>query len=165
MTTPFAPHEHADLRARLRDFHEDYVACLDAGDLDGWVRFFTDDAHYRIVSLENFREDLPLSAWECQGIGALRDRVAALRETTVFEPRTLRRLVSGVRVTAVQGSEVRAEASFAVLESLSDRETHVFLTGRYLDLLVPGDDGAPRLRRRTCVYDNWRIRTSLVYPV
>lgn len=152
------------LRARLRDFHDDYLCALDALDLDAWVGFFTEDCHYRVVSLENHREGLPLSTIECRGIGAVRDRVAALRETAVFEPRTLRRFVSGVRVTGAQGDSITAQANFAVFENLSDREPTVFLTGRYLDSLVRHGDGF-LLRQRVCVFDNHRIRTSLVYPV
>ena len=52
-------------------------------------------------SLENFKEKLPLSTIACQGLGSLRDRAAAIRETAVFEPRTVRRMVSGVRVNAL----------------------------------------------------------------
>jgi anthranilate 1,2-dioxygenase small subunit len=152
------------LRAQLRDFNDDYATALDEGDFDAWAGFFTDDCRYRVVSLENHREQLPLSAVECLGIGSVRDRVAALRETAVYEPRTLRHLVSGVRLGASGGGEIVAQASFAIFESLWDRETHVFLTGRYLDRLV--HEGATlRLRERVCVYDNYRIRTSLIFPV
>jgi anthranilate 1,2-dioxygenase small subunit len=152
------------LRAQLRDFNDDYASALDDGDFDAWAGFFTDDCRYRVVSLENWRDQLPLSTIDCLGIGSVRDRVAALRETAVYEPRTLRHLVSGVRLGSAGAGEIAAQASFAIFESLSDRETHVFLTGRYLDRLVREGDTL-RLRERVCVYDNYRIRTSLIFPV
>ena len=151
------------LRAELRDLHDDYVTALDELDFASWIGFFTEGCLYRVVSLENFVQELPLSTIECQGLGSLRDRVAAIRETAVFEPRTLRRMVSGTRIRSIDGG-IRAQANFAVFESLSDREPHLFMTGRYLDR-VAREDGRLKLRERICVFDNYRVRTSLVYPV
>lgn len=157
------PGAETALRAELRDLNDDYAAALDDLDLAKWTGFFTDDCHYRVVSLENFNEGLPLSTMECHGVGSLRDRIAAIKVTAVFEPRTMRRMVSGVRVLANDG-DIRAQASFAIFESLSDREPHIFMTGRYLDRLTRQGDRL-KLRQRVCVYDNYRVRTSLVYPV
>jgi len=153
----------APTRAQLRDFYDDYALALDDGDLDRWTTFFTDDCLYRVVSRENFQEGLPLCTMECRGIAMVRDRVAALRETTVFEPRTLRRMVSCLRVNE-GGQGASSQANFALYESMSDRETHLLLVGRYLDRVVR-QGGELKFRERVCVYDNYRIRTSLVYPV
>lgn len=151
------------LRAELRDLYDDYAGALDDLDFESWVGFFTQDCLYRVVSLENFAQGLPLYTLECHGTGSLRDRVAAIRKTAVFEPRTLRRMVTGVRVKDAAG-EIRAQANFAIFESLSDREPHLYMTGRYLDRLVR-QEGRLKLRERICVYDNYRVRTSLIYPV
>lgn len=158
------PDAAAALRAQLRDLYDDYANALDDLDLVAWTGFFTDDCLYRVVSLENFSQGLPLSTIECHGAGSLRDRIAAIRETAVYEPRTLRHIVSGVRVNAVEADDVLAQASFAIFESLSDREPHLFMTGRYLDRVVREGDRL-KLRERVCVYDNYRVRTSLVFPV
>ena len=151
------------LRAEMRDFNDDYASALDEVDLDRWAGFFTEDCHYRVVSLENFKQELPLSTLECHGIGSVRDRIAAIRQTAVFEPRTLRHIVSSVRVEG-EGDMFSAQASFAIFESLSDREPHILMVGRYHDKLVR-QAGRLLLRERLCVYDNYRVRTSLVYPV
>lgn len=163
MTSPTSTADTA-LRAKVRDFNDDYAGALDDLDFARWVDCFTEQCHYRVVSLENFKEGLPLSVMECHGAGSLRDRIAAIRQTAVFEPRTLRRMVSGVRVDSVEGEQVRAQANFAIFESLSDREPHVFMTGRYLDRLTLHEDRL-KLVERVCVFDNHRVRTSLVYPV
>jgi len=151
------------LRAEVRDLYDDYAASLDDLDFPAWVGFFGEGCLYRVVSLENFNQGLPLSTIECHGLGSLRDRIAAIRETAVFEPRTLRRMVSGTRINGV-GVEIRAQANFAVFESLSDREPHLFITGRYLDRLTR-ENGRLKLHERICVYDNYRVRTSLIYPI
>ena len=152
------------LRAELRDLYDDYASCLDEMDLDSWCGFFTDDCTYKVISFENYSEGLPLALIECRGIGMVRDRVAAIRETTVYEPRLLRHLVSGARVDGVAGDVVAARANFLIAESLSDREPQIAMVGRYLDRLVR-IGGALKFRERFCVCDNYRIRTSLVVPV
>ena len=156
--------ELAALRGRVRDLYDDYAACLDELDLDGWCGFFTDDALYQVISSENHAEGLPLALIECRGLGMIRDRVAAIRETAVFEPRALRHLVSGVRVTDAADGAIVAGASFLVIESLSDREPQIALVGRYVYRLVQVGS-ALKFAERRCIYDNYRIRTSLVYPV
>jgi anthranilate 1,2-dioxygenase small subunit len=148
-------------RAELRDFYDDYAIALDDFDLDRWCGYFVEDCLYRVVSRENFDEHLPISTMECRGIAMLRDRIAALRETTVFEPRRLRHMVSCVTTTrAATGSQ----ANFAVFECLSDRESHVLMVGRYMDKVVR-EGGTLKFKERVCVYDDYRIRTSLIFPV
>ncbi|MFZ4758322.1 MAG: aromatic-ring-hydroxylating dioxygenase subunit beta [Burkholderiaceae bacterium] len=156
--------DHSALRARLRDFNDDYAACLDAVELERWPDFFVEDCRYRVLSRENHDAGLPLSLIYCDGRNMLKDRVTALRETTVYEPRALRHFVAGVRVVSTDGPRVRAEANFLIVESLSDREPTVNLVGRYLDTLLETDAGL-LLQDRWCVVDNYRIRTSLIIPV
>jgi anthranilate 1,2-dioxygenase small subunit len=152
------------LRADLRDFYEDYAACLDEEDLGRWITFFTDDGVYRVTSRENHAAGLPLCAIECVGMPMIRDRVAAIEATTVYEPRSLRHMVSCLRINRVEGGIIEAQANFAIFECLSDREPHVFMSGLYLDK-VRREDAGFRFKERVCVYDNYRIRTSLVLPV
>jgi anthranilate 1,2-dioxygenase small subunit len=152
------------LRAELRDIYEDYAFCLDEDRLESWPDFFTDDCHYRVLSRENHDAGLPLGLIYCMNKNMLRDRVTALRETTMFEPRSLRHFISGVMVRDAKGDEVRAQANFAIMESLSDREPTLNMVGRYLDCWRSTDEGW-RIARRDCVYDNYRVRTSLIVPV
>ncbi len=153
-----------ELRARLRDFYDDYAFCLDEGELERWPQFFDDDCRYRVISRENYDDDLPQATLYCDGMGMLKDRVTALRETTVFEPRSLRHFVGGVQVRGVEGDLIRSQANFAILESLSDREPVVNMVGRYIDTVLRDGDGF-RFKDRFCVYDNYRIRTSLIIPI
>ena len=91
------------------------------------------------------------------------DRVHAIRKSTVFEPRSLRHIVSGVRVRS-EAEVIEALASFVIFESLSDKEPRIFMVGRYFDRLVRHGDGF-LFKERACVFDNYRIMTSLIIPV
>lgn len=152
------------LRLELREFLEAYCCCLDEGDFARWPDFFTDDALYRITGYENFDAGLAYGPINCFGIGMIRDRALAIRETTVYEPRRMRRLVSNLRLRSVGEDGMRCEASFAVFETLLDRDPRVFMTGRYVDRIVRTDAGL-RFAERICVYDNDRILQGLVLPV
>lgn len=152
------------IRSELRDAYEDYANKLDNLDLDGWVESFTEDCHYRVISQENMRANLPLGLIYCMNKNMLRDRVLALRETTMYEPRTLRHFISGVTVTKVDGDEVHAQANFVIFESQSDQEPQISLVGQYQDIFVRTDNDY-LLKYRDCIYDNYRIRNSLIIPV
>jgi anthranilate 1,2-dioxygenase small subunit len=154
----------AELLARLRDFYDDYTFYLDEGQLEKWPEFFTEDCRYRVISRENYDADLPHATLYCDGLNMVKDRVTALRETTVYEPRSLRHLVGGLQVLEVEGGLIKSQANFAIFESLSDREPQVNMVGRYVDAIVRR--GSRFLfKDRFCVFDNYRIRTSLIIPV
>ena len=152
------------LRLELDELYAAYAACLDDGALEAWPEFFTDDCRYAIVPRENYDRGLPLAVMRCESRGMLVDRVAALRRASVYAPRALRHLVSGIRITAADEAEVRAQANYAVLQTLPDEETRVFNAGRYIDRLVR-EAGTLKFRERLCVYDSILVPGSLVYPL
>jgi anthranilate 1,2-dioxygenase small subunit len=151
-------------RSELRDFYEDYAACLDAGALADFPSFFTDDAKYQVISRENHDEGLEHAPMFCLGRAMIEDRVVATLETALYQPRSLRHFISGVRITAEEGGEVQAQANFLIIESLLEQEPQILMVGRYLDRLVR-EKGKLKFRERACVYDNYRIRTTLIIPV
>ena len=152
------------LRLELEDLFAAYAACLDDGELERWPEFFTDDCRYEIIPREIFERRLPLAVLRCESKGMLIDRVAALRRSSVYAPRALRHLVSGVRITGIEGDSVRAHANYAVLQTLSDEHTTIFNAGRDLDRVVRSD-GVLKLAERLCVYDSVLVPGSLVYPI
>jgi len=152
------------LRLELEDLFAAYAACLDDGELERWPEFFTDDCRYEIIPRENFERGLPLAVLRCESKGMLIDRVAALRRSSVYAPRALRHLVSGVRIVGIEGGVVCAHANYAVLQTLSDEHTTIFNAGRYLDRVVRSD-GVLKLAERLCVYDSVLVPGSLVYPI
>jgi anthranilate 1,2-dioxygenase small subunit len=149
-------------------------------DLGRWPSFFTDDAVYRVISRENYDAGLSHAAIYCDGVGMIKDRAVAIAETSVYAPRAWRHFVSGVRLLApagdvaqvtaggvahaTAGDVAHATANFAVIESMASSEPRVALVGRYVDTIEVGEQPW-RLRQRDCVYDNYRIHTSLIVPV
>lgn len=151
-------------RAELRDLYEDYAACLDAEALTDFPSFFTEDAKYQVISRENHDDGLEHAPIFCLGRAMIEDRVTALTEAALYQPRSLRHFISGVRIAGEADGETRAEANFLIIESLIEQDPQILMVGRYLDRVVR-EGGALRFRERTCVYDNYRIRTTLVIPV
>lgn len=153
-----------DLLYALDRLTNDYVHALDAGELEDWPGFFTTDGVYKILPRENHENGHPIAVMYCEGRGMMQDRVAAIRETLLFAPRTLRHITGNTRILGIERGAIRAQTNYAVFESTRDRNTEVFNAGRYLDR-VTVDDGALRYRERLCVYDSSWIPTSLIYPL
>jgi anthranilate 1,2-dioxygenase small subunit len=154
----------ASAREVLEDLHLRYVDALDDDHLEAWPELFTDGCSYRVMSAENEAQGLPLAVIRADSRGMLRDRVAALRSTAMYIPRTMRRLVTNVHVLSADERAIAAKARFAVFQTLPDEPTTVFAVGTYHDVAVLDDDGAWRFREKRCVYDGI-IPNSLVIPL
>ncbi len=154
-----------DFRFALDALLAEYVSVLDDDALDLWPDLFVEDCVYKIVPRENFEMDLPLAVFSCEGQGMLKDRVTAIRETLLFEPRALRHITSGMRVlgTDPDGS-VRSQTNYVVYENTVDETNSVFSVGRYIDRVV-SDAGRLKYAEKLCVFDTSVIDTSLIYPI
>ena len=150
--------------AELRDLYDEVGDLLDDDQMERLPDFFLDDCVYKIISKENFDEGLPHATVFCDGKGMLRDRIMALRETQVFEPRALRHFISGVRVLATDGGITHARANVMITECMADAEPRVLMVGRYLDQ-VQREGDALKFKERLVVFDNYRVHRSLVVPV
>jgi anthranilate 1,2-dioxygenase small subunit len=154
----------AALRHEIRDLYEEVGDLLDDDRVESLPDYFTDDCLYKVTSRENHDQGLPAGTIYCDGIGMLRDRILAIRETQVYEPRSWRHFISGVRVLGVDGDTIRARANVLLTEAMSDAEPTVFMVGRYLDTLVRRD-GRLLFRERVVVCDNHHVRRSLIMPI
>jgi anthranilate 1,2-dioxygenase small subunit len=152
------------LRHELRDLYETIGDLLDDNRVEELPDYFTDDCTYKVTSRENYDQGLPASTMFCDGVAMLRDRILAIRETQVYEPRSWRHFISGVRVLAVDGDTIRARANFLVTEAMSDAEPTLFMVGRYEDELVRRD-GRLLFRVRLAICDNHHVRRSIVMPI
>lgn len=153
-----------ELRARVRELYDLHAELLDEGRLAEWVELFTPDCLYRVVSRENAAADLPLALMRCEGEAGLRDRVHAIQAVSVYTPRVMRHLVSGLRIAPPGPDGVPVRASFAVFESLPEEPTRLFATGTYEDVLREAD-GELRFAHKTAVYDGALIPNAMVYPL
>ena len=157
--------ESLKLRLELDALYADYTACLDDGDYDAWPEFFTETCLYKIIPRENYEQNLPLATMLCESKGMLKDRVYAVKETSMYGPRALRHLVSAIRIAGDDGNGgIDASANYAILQTLNDEETKVFQSGRYLDKLVR-EDGRLKFKQKLCVFDSNLVSNSLIVPV
>ena len=153
-----------DVYLSVAEMFEAYADACSAGQFHKWPAFFTTDAVYRVTSRENFEADLDHGDIYCDGLAMIEDRADALRDSTVHEPRTLRHIISHPRIHASGDGSLGARTSFLIVEAMSDDEPQVYMSGTYEDEIVAEQSGL-KFRKRVCVYDNYRIRTSLVHPV
>jgi anthranilate 1,2-dioxygenase small subunit len=148
----------------LRFLYEEIADSLDRDQIEALPGYFADDCLYRIISRENYDQALPAATLYCDGIRMLRDRVLALRETQVYEPRSWRHFISGVRVERIEAGVIYAGANVMVTEAMSDAEPTILIVGRYEDRLIRRD-GQLFFVERSVVYDNYRVVRSLIAPV
>ena len=152
------------LRYEIEELLAEYAAVLDAADLEQWPEFFTEQCFYEIIPRENYDRGLPLAIMRCESKGMLKDRVVAIRDTMMYEPRYLRHMISAIRITGESPAGITVEANYAVFETPMDDLTRVFNVGRYLDRIVR-DKGQLKFAEKHCVYDSILVPNSLIYPL
>ena len=152
------------LRLEIEELYAAYAECLDDGEIERWPELFTEDGLYKIVPRDNYERNLPLALMLCESRGMLHDRVEALQRSSVYAPRSLRHIVSSLRLKEQSSGLTRCAANYAVFETPLDELTRVFAVGRYLDVIVRVD-GALRFRERICILDSVVVPGSLVYPL
>ena len=138
------------LRMRLADLYCAYADALDDGELESWPEYFTEDCVYKIIPRENFEQNLPIALIYCESRDMLIDRVTAIRETALYVPRLLRHLTGNIRLREIGPDGLRLTASFALLQTMVDRPSELFMCGRYHDRVVEDGDRL-RFSERICV--------------
>jgi len=141
---------------RADDLFAAHGDLLDEERFDEWLELFTDDCLYLVVSRENEERGLPLAAIRCESRGYLQDRVVAVRETSMYTPRTQRHVIGRARADG----DGAISASYAVFQTLPDEPTAVFSTGRYRARLDGG-----RFAELRVVYDTTLVPNSIVKPL
>lgn len=154
------PADVMDLKTRTAEkFLYNEAALLDEWRLDEWLSLMATDAHYRIPPL-----DLPDAApGEALYLidddrNRLESRVRQLMGKTAWAetPRSrTRRLITNVRVSAIDGNVFKAMSNFAVWRFQFDN-TDVYV-GRYEHTFVESTEGL-RLQERKVVLDLEALR-------
>lgn len=152
------------LQCELEDLYTRYAEALDDGPLEDWPELFTEECLYLIMPRDNHELGLPMAIVRCESRDMLRDRITAVRETMMFEPRYLRHHVTNLRVRSQHGNSLTAAANFSIIEVLPDDLPRILMVGRYLDILQrEGEDW--RFSERRCVFDSLLVPNSIIYPV
>ena len=152
------------VRIAVSDLLDEYVHCIDADELERWPSFFTETGSYRITSAFNHHRGLPIAIVNAENRNMMMDRVAAIRGANVFEPQSYRHILSTVRVIAVDGGTVEAQASFMVVRTLHTGEQHMFVSGYYRDRMIK-EEGGYRFSEKLVVLDSDKIDTLLAIPL
>lgn len=154
------------LRHEIETFNTLYAAALDEQRLMDWVELFDDNAHYVVLSRENFERNLPVGLIYCENKGMIRDRAFALKETAMFAPRYVRHLIANLAVEAeASDGTIAARANYVVLQVLFDRpDATLHQVGTYYDRFRRTAKGLKLVERR-CVYDNLLVPNALCLPV
>src|ERR1700730_14491276 len=153
-----------ELRDDIDALCADYPEALDDTELARWPPFFVEDCLYKLVPRENWDRNLPIALMLCESRGMLRDRVAAVRNTAVYAPRTFRHLIGQFRIKAETPERIRVRANYVVFQTLVDDLTRIQNTGKYIDLIVRTPVGL-RFQEQICVFDSVLVPNSQIYPV
>ena len=148
----------------LQKLYDDYASVLDDGPLSNWPDFFTEQCLYMIQPRDNYDKDLPLAVMRCESRGMLQDRVRAVEESIMYEPRYLRHHITNVSAEDLHGDELKVKANYTVIQVLQDELPQILSTGRYLDQVVR-EHGVLRFKQKRVIYDSVLVPNSLIYPL
>jgi 3-phenylpropionate/cinnamic acid dioxygenase small subunit len=160
-----ASRSSAELFYELYDVYARYTEALDDGPLERWPGFFTEQCTYQIIPRDNFDQGLPLAIMRCESRAMVEDRVTAVKETMMYEPRYLRHHTTDLRIESATNEAARVRANFSVIEVLPDELPRILMAGRYLDRLERNEAGSWLFREKLCVFDSVLVPNSIVYPV
>lgn len=152
-------------RWALEDLYAEYARLLDDGPLEDWPALFLEDCLYLAIPRENHDAGLPLATLRCESRAMLRDRVRAIRETVMYEPRYLRHHITQIRPQQRDDGTIEVTAQYSVLEVLPDDLPRVLSVGRYLDVVATAPDGGLRFAEKRVVYDSVMVPNTIVYPL
>jgi salicylate 5-hydroxylase small subunit len=148
----------------LEWLYADCAAALDEGEFERWPSFFAEESSYFVTTQENVDRGWALGLLSCESRGMMIDRVAAIRKTMYYMPRVQRRIISGVRITRVDGALTHTRASFALFDTLGGEHTKVLAAGRFLDIVGREEDSL-KFVKRTCILDASLVPNSLPFPI
>jgi salicylate 5-hydroxylase small subunit len=148
----------------IQQLYSDYASSVDSGQWDLWPEFFTDQCVYKVQSRENFERGFPLATLAFTSKAMLKDRVYGISETIYHDPYYQRHVVGAPVVRKVECERMHVEANYAVFRTKYDKESTVYNVGRYLDIVVPTEQGM-KFAQRLCIFDSEMIPNSMIYPI
>jgi anthranilate 1,2-dioxygenase small subunit len=153
-----------NLRRKVEDLHTRYIRVIDDDRIEEWPGLFTEECLYKIVTRENFDQELPLAIMECRSRGMLLDRVTGLRKINVYEPQRYSHQVSGLAIEPIEENTAVCRSNYLVVRTVGDGTMTLFSAGIYLDRVVVRD-GCALFAERIVVQDSRRIETLLAIPL
>lgn len=160
MGTPAFHETYHDVLALFAEYED----IIDSGRFQEWPELFVADANYKVVPRENFERNLPIALLWCESQAAMKDRVYAITQSQMVEPRNYRHFGSSVRLMGEADGVISVKSSVLLVQTMLEQMTEIVLAGFFLDKLVRVD-GKLKFKERICVTDTLLIPTSLVIPV
>jgi salicylate 5-hydroxylase small subunit len=148
----------------IQQLYSDYASAVDSGQWDLWPEFFTEQCVYKLQPRENHERGFPLATLLLTSNGMLKDRVYGISETIYHDPYYQRHVVGAPIVRKVENGRIHSEANYAVFRTKLDKESTVFIVGRYIDTLVHTPEGF-KFAERLCIFDSEMIPNSIIYPI
>ena len=167
MTSPVDARQFEQLwlQHRIDQLNAVYAAALDEKRFDDWPALFLAQGQYKVQARENFDRGLPLALIALESQGMMKDRVYGISQTIYHAPYYTRHVISPAQLLRVGADGViHAQAHYAVFRTWPAGVSEVFNVGRYIDEIVPTEDGL-KFSRRLCVYDSELVLNSLIYPI
>ncbi len=153
-----------DIRHQVEQLQIDYAYCIDSGHFEDWPEFFTDECVYRIISRDSYEQGHESGFYYCRSKNMLRDRVLALRETTIYEPQRYRHIIGGTRILESGEKRCRAESNLIVVRTLQAGEMGIFAAGVYVDTIT-FEPETPKFIEKIVVTDSPQIDMLLAGPL
>jgi 3-phenylpropionate/cinnamic acid dioxygenase small subunit len=150
--------------ARISQFYAVAAQSINDARLADWVDLFVERAKYSMISRANYERGLPLATMFYESKGALLDRVTAVDNTMVYQPRAISLVIGSIALIGTGECIVRARSSFSMYQTYTDGDPHLFMAGRTFDE-IENVDGTLHFAKRVIVFDSERIAGSLVYPI
>jgi len=147
------------LRLAVERFLFDEAADLDNWRLDEWLKLFTEDARYEVPTTDrpdgDPRRDVMLIDDDFTRLSGRVNRLKSRYAHREYPSSRTRRLISNVRLTRIEGSEIDVEASFVVYRARAEQIAPY--VGCYRYTLVRDGNGGFRIRRRRAELDLERL--------
>ncbi len=154
-----------DQHRQLEALYTEYAQLLDDGPLTQWPELFTEKSLYLVIPRDNYDKGLPLAIMRCESRGMLEDRIRAVQETIMHEPRYLRHQITNISGHLGDTGLISAVANYSVFEVVEGELPKILSVGRYIDLVDPHVDGSPRFVEKRVVYDSVLVPNTIVYPL
>ena len=155
----FTQQQHLDA------LYADYARSLDDGPLEDWPNLFSEQCLYLVIPRDNYDQGLPMAIMRCESRGMLQDRVNAVRQTIMHEPRYLRHQITNISAKLDDNGFIHATANYSVIEVLEGELPKILSVGRYIDTIELDADGALRFVEKQVVYDSVLVPNTIVYPL
>ena len=152
MNTPVAA---AVSRAEIEDLFYYEAELLDAWKLDDWLKLMADDGSYYVPPNDKPDADHRFTLFTiADDIVRLRERIIRLKDPNChaeFPPSRTRRLITNVRITAIEGDTTTAAANFSI-HRFRRGGAHQEFVGRYRYVLKR-QHGMLKIAERRAILD------------